>query len=138
MSGFRLRSCVWELTLACCFGCRYCGSAGGRARADELSTAECLDTADQLAELGCRRVSLIGGEVFLRRDWAQIAGRLTGRGAAVAVITNGYLMSPEVLAQLWRPAWSPWRCPSTGRRTCMTPDGRRAASAGPWTPWGRW
>ena len=43
MSGFRLRSCVWELTLACCFGCRYCGSAGGRARADELSTAECLD-----------------------------------------------------------------------------------------------
>ncbi|HBL64355.1 MAG TPA: heme biosynthesis protein, partial [Oscillibacter sp.] len=56
MSGFRLRSCVWELTLACCFGCRYCGSAGGRARADELSTAECLDTADQLAELGCRRV----------------------------------------------------------------------------------
>ena len=100
MSGFRLRSCVWELTLACCFGCRYCGSAGGRARADELSTAECLDTADQLAELGCRRVSLIGGEVFLRRDWAQIAGRLTGRGAAVAVITNGYLMSPEVLAQL--------------------------------------
>ena len=92
MSGFRLRSCVWELTLACCFGCRYCGSAGGRARADELSTAECLDTADQLAELGCRRVSLIGGEVFLRRDWAQIAGRLTGRGAAVAVITNGALL----------------------------------------------
>ena len=78
MSGFRLRSCVWELTLACCFGCRYCGSAGGRARADELSTAECLDTADQLAELGCRRVSLIGGEVFLRRDWAQIAGRQAG------------------------------------------------------------
>lgn len=138
MSGFRLRSCVWELTLACCFGCRYCGSAGGRARVDELSTAECLDTADQLAELGCRRVSLIGGEVFLRRDWAQIAGRLTGRGAAVAVITNGYLMSPEVLAQLREAVWSPWQCPSTGRRTYTTPDGRRAASAGPWTPWGRW
>ena len=50
MSGFRLRSCVWELTLACCFGCRYCGSAGGRARADELSTAECMDAAEQLAK----------------------------------------------------------------------------------------
>ena len=80
MSGFRLTSCVWELTLACCFGCRYCGSAGGRARADELTTAECMDAAEQLADLGCRRVSLIGGEVFLRRDWAQIAGRLTGLG----------------------------------------------------------
>ena len=55
---------MWELTLACCFGCRYCGSAGGRARADELTTAECLDAAEQLADLGCRRVSLIGGEVF--------------------------------------------------------------------------
>ena len=103
MSGFRLRSCVWELTLACCFGCRYCGSAGGRARADELSTAECLDTADQLAELGCRRVSLIGGEVFLRRDWAQIAGRLTGLGVRVDVITNGYMMSPDVSAMKYRP-----------------------------------
>lgn len=100
MSGFRLTSCVWELTLACCFGCRYCGSGGGRARADELSTAECLDAAEQLADLGCRRVSLIGGEVFLRRDWAQIAGRLTGLGVRVDVITNGYLMSPEVLEQL--------------------------------------
>lgn len=100
MSGFRLTSCVWELTLACCFGCRYCGSAGGRARADELSTAECMDAAEQLADLGCRRVSLIGGEVFLRRDWAQIAGRLTGLGVRVDVITNGYLMSPEVLEQL--------------------------------------
>lgn len=100
MSGFRLESCVWELTLACCFGCRYCGSAGGRARADELSTAECMDAAEQLADLGCRRVSLIGGEVFLRRDWAQIAGRLTGLGVRVDVITNGYMMSPEVLEQL--------------------------------------
>ena len=100
MSGFRLESCVWELTLACCFGCRYCGSAGGRARADELTTAECMDAAEQLADLGCRRVSLIGGEVFLRRDWAQIAGRLTGLGVRVDVITNGYLMSPEVLEQL--------------------------------------
>lgn len=100
MSGFRLTSCVWELTLACCFGCRYCGSAGGRARADELSTAECMDAAEQLADLGCRRVSLIGGEVFLRRDWAQIAGRLTGLGVRVDVITNGYMMSPEVLEQL--------------------------------------
>ena len=106
MSGFRLTSCVWELTLACCFGCRYCGSAGGRARADELSTAECLDAAEQLADLGCRRVSLIGGEVFLRRDWAQIAGRLTGLGVRVDVITNGYMMSPEVLEQLKQAAVS--------------------------------
>lgn len=100
--GWRLRSCVWEITLACCFRCRYCGSRGGRARGDELSTAECLDVAEQLAELGCRRVSLIGGEVFLRDDWAQIAGRLTALGVRVAIISNGYLFSPALLAELKR------------------------------------
>ena len=23
---FKLRRCVWEITLACCFSCKYCGS----------------------------------------------------------------------------------------------------------------
>lgn len=100
--GWQLRSCVWEITLACCFRCRYCGSRGGQARGDELRTAECLDVAEQLAELGCRRVSLIGGEVFLRPDWVQIAGRLRALGLAVAIISNGYLFSPELLEQLKR------------------------------------
>lgn len=58
---YPLQSCVWELTLACCFSCRYCGSSGGRARDGELTTAECFSVAEQLADLGCKRVSLIGG-----------------------------------------------------------------------------
>lgn len=97
---YRLRSCVWELTLACCFSCRYCGSGGGRARPDELSRAECLRVADELAALGCERVSLIGGEVFLRPDWAEITARLTGQGVRAAVITNGALFTDELLKQV--------------------------------------
>ena len=69
---YKLRSCVWEITLACCFSCAYCGSKAGRARVGELTTEECMDVADQLAGLGCRRVSLIGGEVFMRPDWHAI------------------------------------------------------------------
>lgn len=98
--NFRLRECVWEITLACCFSCRYCGSGGGRARQNELSAAECMDVAAQLAELGCRRVSLIGGEVFMRPDWFEIATALTGRGIRVAIITNGYLFTPPLLERL--------------------------------------
>ncbi|MBQ6018712.1 MAG: radical SAM protein [Clostridia bacterium] len=97
---FRLRSCVWELTLACCFRCAYCGSRGGTARENELTTRECLCVAAQLADLGCRRVSLIGGEVFLRPDWAQIVSALTSRGVKTCVITNGYRMTPEIVASL--------------------------------------
>ena len=99
---FKLRACVWEITLACPFRCRYCGSGGGKARENELTTAECSDTAEQLAALGCRRVSLIGGEVFLRADWETIVAALTSRGVRVCIITNGYRMTPDILTALRR------------------------------------
>lgn len=99
-SIYRLDSCVWEITLACCFQCRYCGSRAGKARENELSTQECLDVAGQLARLSCRRVSLIGGEVFLRPDWEIILRALTGRGIQTAIITNGYRFSPDLVARL--------------------------------------
>ncbi len=97
---YNLQHCVWEITLACCFSCRYCGSAGGRARDNELSTEECFSVADQLAELGCSRVSMIGGEVFMRRDWKAIVGRLTGYGIRVNIITNGFLFSDSLIEDL--------------------------------------
>ena len=94
---YQLTRCVWEITLACCFSCEYCGSKGGKARENELSTKECLDIADQLADLGCRRVSMIGGEVFMRKDWKQIVSRLTEHNIAVNIITNGYIFSDELI-----------------------------------------
>lgn len=100
--SFRLRSCVWEITLACCFRCKYCGSRAGRARENELTTSECLDVADQLKGLGCRRVSMIGGEVFMRSDWAVIAERLINNGIKTSIITNGFLFKEEHLKELRR------------------------------------
>ena len=100
MSRYNLASCVWEITLACCFSCRYCGSGAGKARDNELSTAECLNVADQLGELGCERVSLIGGEVFMRPDWDIIAKRLGDRGMRVNIITNGFLFKGGLTERL--------------------------------------
>ena len=97
---YTLRSCVWEITLACCFSCKYCGSKAGRARNNELTTEECIDIARQLSDMGCRRVSLIGGEVFMRPDWYVIVKALTGRGILVSVITNGYLFSDGIIRRL--------------------------------------
>lgn len=97
---FNLKSCVWELTLACCFSCKYCGSGGGKARDNELSTEECLMIVDELSELGCERVSLIGGEVFMRRDWKEIVHAMTSRNISVAIITNGYALSNEQVKDL--------------------------------------
>lgn len=97
---FRLRSCVWEITLACCFSCRYCGSKAGRARDNELTTEECLNVAGQLAGMGCRRVSMIGGEVFMRPDWKIIVKALTDRGVEVSLITNGFMFSERLISDL--------------------------------------
>ena len=84
---WELDSVVWELTLRCCFRCAYCGSRAGEARENELTTAECLEVARQLSELGCRRVNLLGGEVFLRPDWREITAALTGKGIPTSVIS---------------------------------------------------
>lgn len=100
MNGFQLRSAVWEITLACCFSCKYCGSTGGKARENELTTEECLDVVHQLAKLGCKRVSLIGGEVFMRKDWKTIVAELTAYHIRTAVITNGFLFRDGLLEDL--------------------------------------
>lgn len=97
---FQLKSCVWEITLNCCFSCKYCGSKAGTARANELTTEECLNVAVQLANMGCQRVSLIGGEVFLRSDWDIIAKTLTDRNVNVSIITNGFLFSADLISKL--------------------------------------
>jgi radical SAM protein with 4Fe4S-binding SPASM domain len=80
---------VWEITLACDLNCRHCGSRAGDARPDELTTAECLDLVEQLAEAGVREVTLIGGEAYLREDWTEIAAAITAAGMKCGMTTGG-------------------------------------------------
>jgi radical SAM protein with 4Fe4S-binding SPASM domain len=88
--GFAPRACVWELTLACNLRCKHCGSFAGNRRDDEMSLEESLQVADQLAALGCRRVTLSGGEPTLNPDWDRIGKRLADHGIKVNLISNGW------------------------------------------------
>lgn len=87
--------CVWEITLACDLGCRHCGSRAGKARDDELTTAQCLDVVDQLAEAGVREVTLIGGEAYLREDWDVIARAITDAGMICGITTGARNLTQE-------------------------------------------
>ncbi len=80
---------VWEITLACDLACRHCGSRAGRDRPGELSTEECLDLVDQMAELGVKEVSLIGGEAYLRDDWTEIVRHIRRRGMTALLTAGG-------------------------------------------------
>lgn len=90
---------VWEITLRCDLACRHCGSRAGRARADELSTAEALDLVAQLAELGVEEVTIIGGEAYLRDDWHVIARALTDAGIGCTMTTGGRNLTAERVRQ---------------------------------------
>jgi radical SAM protein with 4Fe4S-binding SPASM domain len=86
---------VWEITLACDLACGHCGSRAGKARPDELTTAEALSLVDQLAELGVIEVVLIGGESYLREDWLEIIARIAERGMEPLLTTGGRNMTAE-------------------------------------------
>lgn len=95
---YRLETAVWEITLRCNMACLHCGSqADAIARNSELTTAEALDLIEQLAELGCRKVTFSGGEPFLREDWAILAQRVKLLGMEIAFISNGLAITDEVL-----------------------------------------
>jgi radical SAM protein with 4Fe4S-binding SPASM domain len=89
---------VWEITLACDLACRHCGSRAGRERPDELSTAECLDLVNQMADLGVKEVTLIGGEAYLRDDWLDIIREIRRRGMICATTSGGRGLTSEIVA----------------------------------------
>ena len=80
---------VWEVTLACDLACRHCGSRAGRARPDELSTAECLELVRQMAALGVREVTLIGGEAYLRPDWLELVRAIAAHDMTPTMTSGG-------------------------------------------------
>ena len=91
---------VWEITLACNLACNHCGSRAGKARPNELSTAEALEVVRQLKEVGIDEVTLIGGEAFLRRDWLEIARAIEDSGMACTLTTGGYGISKELARRM--------------------------------------
>ena len=75
--------------------CGGCGSRAGKPRSDELSTEEALDVVAQLAAMGTREVTLIGGEAYLREDWHLIARAIVDHGMRASMTTAGRGMTRE-------------------------------------------
>jgi radical SAM protein with 4Fe4S-binding SPASM domain len=89
---------VWELTLRCDLSCKHCGSRAGRSRADELERDECLDLVRQLAELGVRGLTLIGGEAYLHPAWLDVVSGARAHGLRVGMTTGGRGITAELAA----------------------------------------
>jgi radical SAM protein with 4Fe4S-binding SPASM domain len=86
---------VWELTLRCDLSCHHCSSRAGKPRPDELTTTEAVALVDQLADLGTREVTLIGGEAYLHEAWTAVVRRVREHGMDCTMVTGGRGMTAE-------------------------------------------
>jgi radical SAM protein with 4Fe4S-binding SPASM domain len=82
---------VLEITLCCNFRCIHCGGSAGAKRDKELTVNEVNTIAGDLKRIGFKRVSLIGGEPFLRQEWFEIANTIRDHGLLLTYVTNGSL-----------------------------------------------
>lgn len=91
---------IWEITLKCNLNCLHCGSNAGKARSNELSTEESIQLCHGLADIGCKGISLMGGELFLRKDWHIIGKEIKDLGMALSVVSNGFCNKNEIIPKL--------------------------------------
>jgi hypothetical protein len=82
----------------CNLACAYCNEHD--ANAGPVPTAEMLDRIDRLAALGTSTIALSGGEPLLHPDIIEIIRRIRQRGCLAQVLTNGYLLNPELIGRL--------------------------------------
>ena len=90
---------VVEVTNRCNLRCPHCASDSGCARAAELSLDEMKRVVDDLASLGCREFTMLGGEFLLSSDWFEIARHVRARGLELQLVTNGLLVTEAVRRQ---------------------------------------
>lgn len=93
-----------SLTDRCNLKCLHCGVAGecGGPPSDrpELTTAEYLDLIDQAAVMGCKQLTIAGGEPLLRRDLWTLLERAGTHNIRCTLLSNGVLIDRQVAARL--------------------------------------
>jgi len=95
----RLFSVHWELTYRCNEKCTHCYLqvfAPHETIPGELTTDECFQVVDQIAEAGALNLTLSGGEILVRRDFFEIAQYARQKRLLLRLFTNGILIRPQV------------------------------------------
>lgn len=80
----------WLCTHKCNFRCPHCGTAASEAKPQELKAEEIIPVIDNLAEIGCKLLSLTGGEPILRDDIFNVIKHAKEMGIGIGFVTNGY------------------------------------------------
>ncbi|NIM15317.1 MAG: radical SAM protein [Candidatus Aminicenantes bacterium] len=95
--NYKPTAAVWEITMDCNMRCKHCGSSCSGPLPDELTTAEALEMCDALKCIGLQRITLSGGEPFVRPDWDQIASRLIQNNISTNILSNGWYIERDTI-----------------------------------------
>ena len=92
-------SMMWMLTSRCVTNCAYC-YADKKTPYNPLTTERSLEIIDDAHRLGMKFINVIGGEVFLRKDWEVLIKRIIDYGMMPAFISTKMPVSEEILQKL--------------------------------------
>lgn len=82
--------------------CKHCGSSCDKPLPDEMTTEQSFSAIDQMADMRLKWITLSGGEPLTRKDWPQLAQRLTSKGVIANIISNGSLITDDVAMTMAR------------------------------------
>lgn len=81
----------------CNLDCSYCyGEYGKRSAKDNYSTKKLLQMIDELKSLGCKLLTVHGGETLLRKDIGEILNYCKLQKFYISLNTNGYLVPRRI------------------------------------------
>jgi len=89
-------SCLFEITPRCNLRCQFCYVALDPYRGPYLTTEQACRVLDIVERAGVLWLTLTGGEVFSRRDFATIYEYASSRGLLVTLYTNATMVSERI------------------------------------------
>src|SRR3954469_17459740 len=92
--------CLFELTPTCNLRCHFCYVALDPYAGPYLSTEQVCRVLDVLERAGVLFLTLTGGEIFSRRDFAEIYRHAKSKGFLVSLFTNATMVTEKIAQQL--------------------------------------
>jgi radical SAM protein with 4Fe4S-binding SPASM domain len=90
----------YEITYRCPEACEHCYTSSDQKQPDELTLAEKCSLVDQMANIGCFRMSIAGGEPLVDQDFFPLVEYALSRGIDISFSTSGIPITDRTAARL--------------------------------------
>lgn len=88
-----------SITGKCNLKCRYCFYNDSMEKASDLPTDSWLAFFQELGSIGVRKVTLSGGEPFIRKDFFTLVDGVIENKMRYSILTNGTLINEETIEE---------------------------------------